>query len=317
MHAAITPFDQGQLDIGDGHVMHYEQVGRVDGVPAVFLHGGPGSAVNAQHRRLFDPERYRAVLFDQRGCGLSTPRGEIRHNTSAHLIADIERLRVHLGIERWLVVGGSWGACLAIAYAGAHPDRVSGLLLRGVFLGSHADFEWFFQGVAAFAPDAWTAFATHFPLRRRRHLLDACARIFARGDAIEIERLALAWSRYERALMGAATEPAISADELARTIDRYRVQIHYLARDCFLGERLLLGHVSRLQGVPMAIVHGRNDLVCRPLNAWRVHRTAHGSQLRLVVDAGHDAFHPAMAAAQVSALASFADDGHFVRWISP
>jgi proline iminopeptidase len=318
MYLSITPFDHGLLDVGDGHAVYYEQVGRIDGVPALFLHGGPGSGASPQHRRFFDPQRYRTVLFDQRGCGRSTPRGEIRHNTTAHLIADIERLREHLGIARWLVVGGSWGASLAIAYAGQHRERVSGMLLRGVFLSSRADLDWFFRDVGALVPDAWTRFAAAFPVRRRRNLLDACTRVFSSGDASAIERISLAWLRYERALLdpsaiGAAEAPN-TGDDPARVVDRYRVQIHYLARRCFLGEKILLGHVSQLQRLPLAIVHGREDRICRPINAWQVSRAAHGSHLCLVERGGHDPFQLPMATAFVGALDAFARDGDFTQW---
>ncbi|ANB19127.1 prolyl aminopeptidase [Dokdonella koreensis] len=318
LHAAIDPFDQGLLATGDGHTLHYEQVGRVDGVPAVFLHGGPGSGCSPRQRRFFDPQRYRAVLFDQRGCGRSTPRGDTRHNTTAHLVEDIERLREHLGIDRWLVVGGSWGSALALAYAGHHRERVAGLLLRGVFLTGRADTDWFFHGVRALAPDDWERFAAHFPRRHRRNLLDACARVFARGDADAVVRTAYAWSLYEHRLLDPAAPqagPALSADLLATLVDRYRVQIHYLARRCFLGERTLLGHAAGLHGIPMAIVHGREDRVCRPLAAWRLHRSVAGSRLALVAGGGHDPFAPAMATAFVGALDAFAGTGDFSGWM--
>ncbi len=175
LHPEIEPFDTGWLDVGDGHRLYFEQVGCREGLAAVYLHGGPGSGCSPRQRRFFDPRRYRAVLFDQRGSGRSTPRGETRHNTTEHLIADMERLRAHLDIERWLVVGGSWGASLAIAYAARHPNSVAGLVLRGVFLTGRRDLEWFFQESAAFAPDAWQRFAAIAPQRRRRNLLDYLA----------------------------------------------------------------------------------------------------------------------------------------------
>ncbi|HUD43653.1 MAG TPA: prolyl aminopeptidase [Dokdonella sp.] len=313
---ATDAYDHGRLDVGDGHVLYYEQAGRADGVPAVLLHGGPGSGCSPAHRRLFDPQRYRAVLFDQRGCGRSTPRGGVRHNTTAHLIDDLERLREHLGIARWLLVGGSWGSALALAYAGRHRERVSGLLLRGIFLTGRADLDWFFRDVRALEPDAWQCFAEHFPRRRRRDLLEACTRVFARGDAAAVAALCRAWSMYERRLLDPAAAPTAAApgEVPAATVDRYRVQIHYLARGCFLGERAVLGAASTLSGVPTAIVHGRDDRVCRPLNAWRLQRTLGGSRLALVHGGGHDAFAPALAAPLIDALARFADGGRFDGW---
>lgn len=315
----IDAFDHGRLAVGDGHVLYYEQIGRADGVPAVLLHGGPGSGCSPAHRRFFDPERYRAVLFDQRGCGRSTPRGEVRRNTTAELIADIERLRTHLGIERWLLVGGSWGSALAAAYAGRHPERVSGALLRGIFLTGRADMDWFFDDVRALEPAAWQRFAEHFPRRRRRNLLDACVRVFERGDADAVSGLVRAWSAYERHLLDPATAVATawSPESLAAAIDRYRVQIHYLARRCFLGERVVLDAAGGLHGVPVAIVHGSEDRVCRPLNAWRLQHRLAGSRLLLVRGAGHDVFAPALAAPFVDALDRYARDGHFGDWGAP
>ncbi|WP_440224546.1 prolyl aminopeptidase [Dokdonella sp. MW10] len=311
----IAPWDEGVLDTADGHRVHYEQCGARDGVPVVFLHGGPGSGCSPAHRRFFDPARYRAVLFDQRGCGRSTPRGGTRHNTTAHLLADIEALRTRLRIERWLVAGGSWGSSLALAYADAHRASVTGLVLRGVFLTGRADLDWFFTGARELVPDAWEAFAATFPRRHRRDPLAVLVRVFEDDDAERVAACTRAWWAWERALLGVSgPAPVPDGDAIARAVDRYRVQAHYLARRCFLGERALLGAASRLRGLPVAIVHGREDLVCRPRNAWRVHRAAGGSRLRLVDGAGHDPFHPALYDAFTGALDAFAADGDFTRW---
>lgn len=321
LYPDIDPFDTGWLDVGDGHRVCFEQVGRRDGAAAVYLHGGPGSGCSPRQRRFFDPLRYRAVLFDQRGCGRSTPRGETRRNTTEHLIADMERLRTHLGIERWLVAGGSWGASLAIAYAALHPERVSGLVLRGVFLTGRRDLEWFFQEAAAFVPDAWQDFAAVAPQRRRRNLLDYVVRSLAGSDPDQALRAAWAWERYEQALSGGPATPpsdAVPGTEAAlRLVDKYRVQAHYLSRRCFLGEARLLHFTSLLQRIPAALVHGRLDLVCRPANAWRVHRTLHGSRLAFVPGCGHDPFVPAMARVMTGAIDHFAAHGDFHSWDAP
>jgi len=318
LYPEIEPFDTGWLDVGDGHRIHFEQVGCRQGLAAVYVHGGPGSGCSPRQRRFFDPRRYRAVLFDQRGSGRSTPRGETRHNTTEHLIADLERLRIHLGIERWLVVGGSWGASLAIAYAARHPNSVAGLVLRGVFLTGRRDLEWFFQESAAFAPDAWQRFADVAPQRRRRNLLDYLARSLAGGDPDQALRVAMAWAHYEQALSGGLAAPAPAAaagtEAALRLVDKYRVQVHYLSRRCFLGEARLLHCTSLLQRIPAALVHGRLDLVCRPANAWRVHRTLHGSRLSLVEGCGHDPFVPAMARCLTGVIDHFAAHGDFAGW---
>ena len=321
LYGEIEPFDQGILGVGDGHALHYEQVGAADGLPALYLHGGPGSGSSPAQRRFFNPRRYRAVLFDQRGCGRSLPRGETRHNTTDHLVADIEQLRAHLGIKRWLVVGGSWGASLAIAYAARHREAVAGLVLRGVFLTGPRDLQWFFQDAADFAPDGWERFARIAPKRRRRNLLDYLARCLAGGDRGKMLEAVSAWVRYEKTLSGGParqeSDIAPESEEAERLLAKYRVQVFYLARRCFLGEARLLHWVSLLQRIPTAIVHGRLDLVCRPSNAWRVHQTLHGSRLRLVDGCGHDPFVPAMAQAVTGAIDHFAEHGDFAGWGTP
>lgn len=312
------PYGDGWLEVGEGHRVYFEQCGDPGGLPLLFLHGGPGSGCTPRQRRLFDPALFRVVLFDQRGCGRSTPRGGLRHNTTEHLIADIERLRDHLGVERWLVAGGSWGAALAIAYAAQHRDACLGLLLRGIFLTGRGDLDWFFQGAGQLVPQAWEAFAGFAPKRRRRELLHYYARVLERGEPARAEAAVIAWARYEEALTTPGAAPAAAAPpdaaERARLLDKYRVQAHYLTRRCFLGEKRLLADVARLHGLPTAILHGRLDLVCRPGNAWRVHRTLHGSRLWLVDGAGHSPFDAPMARALAGAAAHFALRRGFVSW---
>ena len=319
LYPEIEPYDFGRLDVGVGHAVHYEQAGVHHGLPALYLHGGPGSGCSPAQRRFFDPGRYRAVLFDQRGSGRSLPSGETRHNTTDHLVADIERLRGHLGSQRWLVVGGSWGASLAIAYAARHKAAVAGLVLRGVFLTGKRDLQWFFQDAAAFVPEAWQRFAATAPKRRRRTLLDYLARCLGGEDPAKASAAAAAWARYEQALAGGPSAPAgdASTQDAARLVLKYRVQAYYLARRCFLGEAKLLACVSLLQRVPTAIVHGRLDLVCRQTNAWRVHQTLHGSRLRFVDGCGHHPFVPAMARAVTGAIDHFAEHGDFAGWGMP
>ncbi len=309
---ATEPFDEGALEVGDGHRLHFEQCGDPDGVPVVFLHGGPGSGCRPEHRRFFEPGTWRAVLFDQRGCGRRAPRGTLQANTTAHLVTDVDRLRRHLGIERWLVCGGSWGSSLALAYASQHKADCLGLLLRGIFLTGRADLDWFFQESAALLPDAWDEFASVAPKHHRRQLLRYCERQLRGFETAQAETVVRAWMGYEAALTRQSLAPGMpAAAELPRLIDKYRIQSYYLARRCFLGEARVLDCAARCHGLPTAILHGREDLVCRPANAWRLHRTLHGSRLGFVEGAGHDPFDAPMVAASLAALAGFAARGDF------
>lgn len=317
---ALEPYDQGWIDVGQGHTLYFEQCGRPEGLPVVFLHGGPGSGCSEQHRRFFDPERYRIILFDQRGCGRSRPRGELRHNQTEDLIADIEVLRQRLGVARWLVFGGSWGSSLALTYAAAHRDACLGLLIRGIFLTGRADLDWFFQQSGQFLPEAWQRLAAQAPKRRRRTLLHWLEQTLKSGSADAAQTAALAWQAYEEAAMAFGREtpsaPAVPPDAatLARWVDKYRLQAHYLNRRCFLGEARVLDAAAHCQGLPCLILHGRRDLVCRPENAWRVHQTLRGSRLEMVDDAGHSPFDPAMTARIVAATRRFACQGDFAAW---
>ncbi len=313
-------YDAGWLDVGHGHRLYYEQAGAPDGLPLVLLHGGPGSGSNARQRQIADPARWRIIQFDQRGAGRSTPAGETAHNHTDALIGDIEALRETLGIERWLVGGGSWGASLALAYAARHRARVTGVFLRGTFLTGHADLEWFFHGAAAFAPEAHAAFLGVVPRGWRRNVVAWLDRCFARDDP-RCATIAAAWQAYETVLSGdvpstSRAAPAASPDGAAATrlVAKYRVQAHYIARRCFLGEAAVLRAANALRGVPVAIVHGERDLVCRPHNAWRVHRTCAGSRLAWAIGAGHSPWHPATSALSRGALECFAADGDFSAW---
>jgi proline iminopeptidase len=308
----------GWLEVGHGHRVYWEQCCNPRGIPVLFLHGGPGSGCNAQQRRFFDPARYRIVLFDQRGCGRSQPLGELRHNDTALLIGDIETLRKHLGIERWLVFGGSWGAALAIAYAATHREAISGIVLRGSFLTGQRDLDWFFQDSRRFLPDAWARFAAIAPKRRRHDLLAYCSKVLDGEDIDRQTAVAIAWAAYERAAMGLENPPSAAAalgeEDRFRLVAKYRLQAHYLTRTCFLGDKPLLAMASRLQGIPLAIVHGRLDMVCPPENAWILHRTVFGSRLEWVADVGHNPFDQRFVGELVAVTRHFADHGNFDTW---
>lgn len=313
LYPPLEPDREGLLEVGDWHRLYYAQAGTPGGIPAVVLHGGPGSGSSPAHLRFFDPARYHMTLFDQRGCGRSTPRGALHANTTAELVADIETLRAHLGLARWLVVGGSWGASLGIAYAAAHPASVAGLLLRGSFLTGPGDLDWFFRDAAVLAPAAHAALVDQLPLKARDDPVGWLAATLDRADAAAAWPLVRAWMNWERALdaPASATPEEAPAEARARLIAKYRLQAHYLARRCFLGEAALLDAAARLPDVPTLLLHGAEDRVCRPENAVRLHARIPAATLYLIPDAGHAPFAPAMAAAMRQALDRFAATGRF------
>lgn len=330
LYPSLEPYASGLLDVGDGHQIYFEQCGLPNGLPVVFLHGGPGSSCSSGHRRFFDPAVFRVILFDQRGCGRSTPLGELRHNTSAHLVADMEALRQHVDVAQWLVVGGSWGAGLGLAYAAAHPKACLGLLLRGVFLGRAADVDWFFNGVRQFLPDAWAQLATRMHGRQYAadvfdevevaptDVLTHLAAALHNSEHSQALAAALAWEAWERSVSTHAQVPARThcsdALEAQRLLAKYRLQIHYVSQGCFWDTTSLLQRAQSLGNLPVALVHGRQDWVCRPQAAWDVHAHLPQSHLRWVDHGTHNPFTPDMVQALVEALAHFAAHGHFQGW---
>lgn len=288
LYPAIEPFDQRLLDVGDGHLLHVEQCGAPDGVPVVVLHGGPGGGCSPMMRRFFDPSVYRVVLFDQRGCGRSRPHASVVANTTQHLIADIERIRVALGIEAWHVFGGSWGATLALLYAQAHPDRVTHLILRGVFLGTRAELDWFYAGGAGqFWPDLWARFVAPIPEAERGDLITAYHRRLFSADAVEQIRHARTWVQWENALAsveygGQAGEPPA---DYARAFAR--LENHYFVNGAFIDEGQILRDRARIAEVPCVIVQGRQDMICPPRAAWDLAQGWRRADLRMIPMAGH------------------------------
>lgn len=325
LYPPIEPFATEFLTVGDGHRLYLEQCGRPDGCPAVFLHGGPGAGCGPSHRRFFDPARYRIVLFDQRGSGRSTPHAGVAHNSTWDLVADLERIREHLGIERWLVFGGSWGSTLALAYAETHPERVSALVLRGVFLCRREEVRWFYQEGANWVfPDHWQDFLAPIPPAERHDLLHAYYRRLIGTDAApgsnhgpltsdpltSAERLAAAkaWSIWEgrcaSLLPDHGIRNAFSDPQLALSLAR--IECHYFVNDAFLAPDQLLRDVGRLQGIPGVIVHGRYDLICPLRSAWELHQAWPSARLEVIPDAGHAAFESGIARALVAATDQFA-----------
>ncbi|MCE5231735.1 MAG: prolyl aminopeptidase [Mizugakiibacter sp.] len=309
LYPEVEPYDSGFLKVSDLHTLYYEQCGNPAGKPVVFLHGGPGGGVNAKCRRFFDPAAYRIVLFDQRGCGRSTPHAELADNTTWHLVADIERLREHLGIARWQVFGGSWGSTLALAYAETHPERVAELVLRGIFMLRRWELEWFYQrGCDATFPDAWERYLAPIPPAERGDLMGAYHRRLTHADAAVRLEAARAWSMWEGATSFLLQDPgyieASGEDEFALAFAR--IECHYFVHGGFFAEDgQLLRDVHRLRGIPAVIVQGRYDVVCPPRSAWDLHRAWPEAELNIVPDAGHSAFEPGITHALIEATDRF------------
>ena len=308
LYPPLEPFASGWLAVGHGHRIYWEQCGNPDGLPVLMLHGGPGSGASPRQRQCLDPGRYRLVLFDQRGCGRSTPLGETRHNSTPHLLADIEALRRQLGIERWLVFGGSWGATLAAVYAAAHRRVVVGVVMRALFLTGRRDLDWFFEGgAAAQFPEAWAAFSAAVPAGRRQPRLRQLAAQL--DDASRADATALAWRDWERVLCGQPPAEPPSAEEARLLRARYRIQAAYMARRCDLGDAAVSRALARLSGLPVAFLHGRRDWVCRIANVYRAQRALPTAQVRPVADGGHDPFTPGMLGALQLAVDAVAARG--------
>jgi proline iminopeptidase len=296
LYPEIEPYDSGMLKVSDLHTIYYEQSGNPNGKPVVFLHGGPGGGTNPKCRRFFDPAVYRIVLFDQRGCGKSTPHAELKDNTTWHLVNDIERIRTHLGIERWQVFGGSWGSTLALAYAQTHPGQVTELVLRGIFMLRRWELEWFYQkGCDALYPDAWESFLHAIPEAERGDLMSAYHRRLTSDDAQVRLKAAQAWSIWEGATSYLWQDPSHIAssgqDEFALAFAR--IECHYFVHGGFFEhDDQLLRNVDRIRHIPAVIVQGRYDVVCPMRSAWDLHRAWPEADLRIVQDAGHSAFEP-------------------------
>ncbi|MBY8918657.1 prolyl aminopeptidase [Nitratireductor sp. L1-7-SE] len=309
LYPEIEPFDSGMLDVGDGHTVYWERVGTRGAKPAVFLHGGPGGGCSPTHRRAFDPEKYDVVLFDQRGCGRSKPHAELEANTTWHLVADIERLRNMMGVDKWQVFGGSWGSTLALAYAETHPECVSELILRGIYTLTRAELEWYYQfGVSQMFPEKWEHFIAPIPEAERGDLMGAYRRrLVSENRAVQLEA-AKAWSLWEGETITLLPDPGLTeqhgGDDFA--IAFARIENHFFVHGGWFEEGQLLRDAHKLTGIPGVIVHGRYDMPCPAHYAWQLHKAWPDAEFHLIEGAGHAFSEPGILDRLIRATDQFA-----------
>ena len=290
LYPVIEPYQSGHLDVGDGHQVYWELCGNPDGKPAVFLHGGPGAGCSPDHRRLFEPARYKILLFDQRGCGRSRPHAELEANTTWDLVSDMEQLRAMIGADQWLVFGGSWGSTLALAYAETHPDRVSALVVRGIFTLRRSELAWYYQeGCSALFPDAWDEFLAPIPEEERGDMIAAYRKRLVGDDRAEQLRAAKAWSKWEASTIYLRPRPEVAS---AYTTDDFavafaRIENHYFIHEGWMDEGQLIRDAHKLRAIPGVIVQGRYDVCTPPQTAWDLHKAWPEADFHIVPDAGH------------------------------
>jgi proline iminopeptidase len=311
LYPAIAPYQTGTLAVSDLHTLYFEQAGNPDGKPVVFLHGGPGGGIDPIYRQYFDPQRWRIVLFDQRGCGRSTPHAELSENTTWNLVSDIEQLRTHLGIDQWVVFGGSWGSTLALAYSQTHPEACKGLILRGIFMLRQKELQWFYQeGTSYIFPDAWENYLKPIPPSDRHDLITAYyQRLTSDNPQIRAEA-AQAWSVWEASTSKLFLDPDLQqkfgesefADAFAR------IECHYFVNKGFFEtEDQLLRGCDRIRHIPTVIVQGRYDVVCPMISAWELHQALPDAEFSVIPDAGHSMTEPGIRSALIAATDRFAD----------
>ena len=310
LYPAIEPYNQGKLKVSELHTIHYEESGNPQGKPVIFLHGGPGGGITPMYRQYFDPQQWRIVIFDQRGCGQSTPYAELRENTTWDLVEDIEQLRQQLMIDRWVVFGGSWGSTLALAYAQTHPEHCKGLILRGIFMLRPSEIRWFYQeGANHIYPDAWQAYLKPIPLEERDDLLSAFyKRLTSEDRQVRIEA-ARAWSVWEastsKLIPSLASQQSFGRAEFAEAFAR--IECHYFVnRGFFTQENQLLENIDRIRHLPGVIVQGRYDVVCPMITAWELHQAWQSAEFIVINDAGHSVSEPGIKDALIRASDRFA-----------
>jgi proline iminopeptidase len=309
LYPPIEPYDTGRLKVSDLHEIYYEQAGNPNGKPVVFLHGGPGGGIVPEYRQFHDPNAYRVILFDQRGSGKSTPHASLEENTTWDLVADIEKLREHCGIEKWQVFGGSWGSTLSLAYAETHPERATELVLRGIFLCRKKEIQWFYQqGASAIFPDVWEEYVKVIPEAERGDMVAAYHRRLTSSDEAVLLEAARAWSIWE----GSTSKLFFDEDSIEKFADAEfakafaRIECHYFINNCFFpSDNFLLENVGKIRHIPAVIVHGRYDVVCPIMSAWDLHRAWPEAKLQITPDAGHSMMEPGNVSGLVEATDGF------------
>lgn len=304
LYPDIRPYVSHSIEVDAPHVLHVEECGVPDGIPVVFVHGGPGAGCEPWHRRFFDPEVYRIVLFDQRGCGKSTPHAELEGNTTQSLVKDMETIRKHLQIDKWVVFGGSWGSTLGLVYAQTHPQQVAGLIVRGIFLCRPWEIRWFYQeGAHYIFPDYWDEYVSVIPQAERNDMVAAYYKRLTGSNEIARMGAAKAWSRWEgrTATLLGRKEVVDHFSDPRTALSLARIECHYFMNNSFLEDNQILRDASKLHDIPGYIVHGRYDMVCPVQNAWELHKAWPQAQLSIIKDAGHSASEPGIVDALVTA----------------
>jgi proline iminopeptidase len=308
LYPELNNIEKFTLKAGNFHDVYYEVCGNPKGSPVVFLHGGPGSGCSPTQRRFFDPAHYRIILIDQRGCGRSKPQGAIEQNTTNDLVNDIDAIREALKIDKWLVFGGSWGSTLALAYALQHTDKVTGLILRGIFLSRPSELSWFLGQVQAFFPEPWESLCAYLPANKRHNPLEAYGQLVFSEDPKCSIPAAIRWNTFESNIMSLLPRPAAPSSEVDGEVElaRARVQIHYIQNHCFVGDRDLLAEAKvKLANIPTDIIQGRYDMVCPPVTAWELSRAMPHASFDIIEDAGHSAMEAGITSALVAATEKF------------
>ena len=312
LYPELQPFATEALELSDGHSVYFEQSGNEKGIPVIFLHGGPGSGCNENHRRYFNPDKYRIIIFDQRGCHRSTPNGGVENNSTQELLADIESIRSKLNIEKIILFGGSWGATLALLYAEQYPQNVSAMILRGIFLARQCDFEWFaHDGVNRIFPEYWQEYLSNFDESEKNDRLGSLyRRVFSDNKELQLEA-ARAWALWAGRVvthnLGLNEAYVLDEDDDEKLINEVKIEMHYAKNRYFINENQILTSISKVPDVPITIIHGRKDLTCLPESSWSVHQALPNSELIIVSNAGHLASEPAMVDALVTATDQMAD----------
>ncbi|EET20642.1 prolyl aminopeptidase [Francisella philomiragia] len=310
LYPEIEPYNQEFLKVSDIHTIYFEECGNPNGKPALFIHGGPGGGIQPSYRQYFNPDKYRVILVDQRGCGKSTPFAELRENTTQNLIEDFEKIRKKLNIDKWMLFGGSWGSTLGLAYAQAYPDVVTELVLRGIFLGREKELSWLYQhGASMVFPDMWEKYIEPIPVEQRKDFISAYHSILTGDDEKLKQKAAIAWSVWE------ASASKLFVDK--KSIDRYgedkfslafaRIECHYFKNKLFIEEAQLLNEAYKIKDIPGVIVQGRYDMVCPAVSAWDLHKVWPKAELDIIADAGHSISEPGILEALVRATDKFTD----------